>query len=327
MSGHTTPTDDPALREEALAWLVRVQSDAATEADWAALADWLDESDERLAMFEAVERLAASIEDDARAIVHGLKDAGGEVIAFRPRRPFLPSRPVWGALAAACLVLLAGPLVWQASLGTPETYRTSPGQTREITLSDGTYIHLAAASELTARLGWRARRVTMASAEATFDVAHDPNKPFLISVGDQQVKVVGTEFDIRHFADEVVVTVRRGVVEVRQPALGGTPVARLTVGDQLSHRVGAQTSRRTRVDPAVAFAWTEGRLICEDRPLSEIVADLNRHYARPIQVSDAAGRKRFSGVLALDDQDQVVQRLAGYLSLTVERRGEAVLLR
>ncbi len=327
MSGQSIPPDDPALREEALAWLVRVQSDAATEADWSALADWLDESDERLVMFEAVERLTASIEEDAQAIVHGLKDAAGVVIPFRPRPSFLPSRPVWGALIAACLVLLAGPVVWQASLGTPEIYRTNPGQTREITLSDGTYIHLGADSELTARIGWRARRVKMATAEATFDVAHDAEKPFLISVGDQQVKVVGTEFNIRHLDDQVVVTVRRGVVEVRQPDLGFAQVARLTVGDQLTHRVGAPTSRQARVDPAVAFAWTEGRLICEDQRLSEIVADLNRRYGARIEVSDAAGRKRFSGVLSLDDQDQVVRRLADYLSLTVERRGEAVLLR
>lgn len=327
MSGQPTPIDDEALREEALAWLVRVQSDAATEADWAALADWLDVSDDRLAAFEAVERLAAGIEDDAQAILHGLTDGGGEVIAFRPRRTFGAPLPVWVALAAACLLLLAGPFVWQASLGAPMTYRTAPGETREITLSDGTVIQMAPASALTARIGWRARRVTLASAEATFDVAHDRKKPFLIAVADQQVKVVGTAFNIRHYDDQVTVTVRRGVVEVRQPRLGPAPVARLTAGDQFVHRVGAPTSRQARVDPAVAFAWTEGRLICEDRPLADIVADLNRRFGGAIAVSPAAGRKKFSGVLALDDQDQVVRRLADYLSLTVERRDGSVLLR
>lgn len=327
MSGQPLSPDVEALRDEAVAWLVRVQSDAATGDDWAALADWLDGSDARQAAFDAAEQLSVALDEDAAAIARGIAEPTGQVIAFRPRKATAIPRPVWGALIAASLVLLAGPVVWQTSLGTPVSYSTAPGETREVTLSDGSRIHLAAASELTARIGWRARRVSMASAEATFDVAHDPNKPFLISVGDQQVKVVGTEFNIRHYDDQVVVTVRRGIVEVRQPELGGTPVARLTVGDQLSHRVGAPTSRQTRVNPAVAFAWTEGRLICEDRPLSDIVADLNRHYATPIQVSAAAGRKRFSGVLALDDQDQVVRRLAGYLSLTVERRGEAVLLR
>ncbi len=328
MSGQPLSPDAEALRDEAIAWLVRVQSDAATGDDWAALADWLDGSDARQAAFEAAEQLSAVLDADAAAIARGIAEPMGQVIAFRPRKTApVVSRPVWGALIAASLVLLAGPVVWQASLGTPVTYSTAPGETREVTLSDGSHIHLAAASELTARIGWRARRVSMASAEATFDVAHDPNKPFLISVGDQQVKVVGTEFNIRHYADQVVVTVRRGIVEVRQPKLGALPVARLTVGQQLSHRVGAPTSRQTRVNPAVAFAWTEGRLICEDRPLSEIVADLNRRYASRIQVSGAAGRKRFSGVLTLDDQDQVVRRLADYLSLTVERREGTVLLR
>lgn len=325
MSGTPTLIDE-ALREEALAWLVRVQSDAATEVDWSALADWLDESDAHLAAFEAVESLAADIEADARAIAHGLTDAGGRVIAFRPRKA-PPPRVIWGGLIAASLVLLAGPVAWQASLGTPVTYRTAPGETREVTLSDGTRLQMDAGSELTARIGWRARRVTMASAEATFDVVHDPARPFLISVGDQQVKVVGTEFNIRHYDDQIFVTVRRGVVEVRQPDLGDDPVARLTVGEQLRHRDGASTSRRTRVDPAVAFAWTEGRLICQDRPLSDIAADLSRRFGRPITVTETAGRQRFSGVLVLDDQDQVVQRLAGYLSLTVERRGGVILLR
>lgn len=327
MSGQPPPSQAEALRDDAVAWLVRVQSDAATGEDWAALADWLEGSDERLAAFEAAERMSAGLDEDAAAIARGLAAPSGEVVAFRPRRAAVLPRPVWGALIAASLVLLAGPVVWQASLGTPVTYRTAPGETQNVTLSDGTRIHLDAASELTARIGWRARRVSMASAEASFDVAHDARKPFLISVGDQQVKVVGTEFNIRHYDDQVVVTVRRGVVEVRQPDLGAAPVARLTVGDQLSHRVGAPTSRQTRVDPAVAFAWTQGRLICEDRPLSDIVADVNRRFGAPIQVSAEAGRKRFSGVLVLDDQDQVVRRLAGYLSLTVERRGETVLLR
>jgi len=331
MSGQPSDIQAEALRDEAVAWLVRVQSDASTAEDWIALADWLEGSDERQAAFDAVEALSARIEQDAADLARGTAEPMGQVIAFTPRKARPASRAgrrqVWGGLIAASLVLLAGPVVWQASLGTPVTYSTAPGETREVTLSDGSHIHMAAASALTARIGWRARRVSMASAEATFDVAHDAKKPFLISVGDQQVKVVGTEFNIRHYDDQVVVTVRRGIVEVRQPDLGATPVARLTVGQQLSHRVGAPTSRQTRVNPAVAFAWTEGRLICEDRPLSQIVADLNRRYGARIQVSAAAGRKRFSGVLSLDDQDQVVRRLADYLSLTVERREGTVLLR
>ena len=55
----------------------------------------------------------------------------------------------------------------------------------------------------------------MADGEAAFDVAHDPTRAFLIAVGDRQVRVVGTEFNLRRREGLTALTVRRGVVEVR----------------------------------------------------------------------------------------------------------------
>ncbi|MCI3133761.1 FecR domain-containing protein [Phenylobacterium aquaticum] len=205
-----------ALRDEALAWLVRVQSDAATAEDWAALTDWLEASEDHQAAFEEAELLSAEVGDRAAEIAAATAPRSARVIPFRPRR----LAPVFAALTAAAAALVIVPMVWSAYEGAPVTYSTAPGKTREVALADGTHIRLDAASKLTVRLGWTARRVEMADAEATFDVAHDRSKPFLISVGDQQVRVVGTEFNIRHFDKAVVVSVRRGIVEVRQPALG-----------------------------------------------------------------------------------------------------------
>ncbi|HQN49976.1 MAG TPA: iron dicitrate transport regulator FecR, partial [Phenylobacterium sp.] len=81
------------------------------------------------------------------------------------------------------------------------------------------------------------------------------------------------------------------------------------------------------VDPDAAFGWTMGRLVCDDRPLTEIVADLNRRYATPIALSPRAARMRFSGVLDLADQDALVDRLAKYLALNVDRGGGKITLR
>ena len=183
-----------------------------------------------------------------------------------------------------------------------------------------------AASTLTVRLGWRMRQVTLADAEATFDVAKDRDRPFIIAAGDQQIRVVGTEFNVRDYDRSVVVSVRRGVVEVRQPALGDEPVARLTAGEELRHVQGSAVSARGRVDPNAAYAWTTGRLICNDRPLSDIVAYLNRRYPTPILVSQANGARRFSGVLELGDQQLLVRRLAEYLFLPVHRADGKIIL-
>lgn len=326
MTGQGGSTTSDTLRDDAVAWLVRVQSDQATAEDWSALTDWLEASEDHLAAFEAVERLAAELSEQAADITPGLTLAPPKVVPFRRRA----SPPAWSALiaaAAAIVALVTGPTLWRSYQGTPTVYETSPGETRQIALADGTRIHLDAASRLTVRLGWRTRRVEMADAQATFDVAKDPGRPFLIGVGDQQVRVVGTEFNIRHFDRAVQVTVRRGVVEVRQPSLGSGPVARLVAGQALSHAEGTGRSIQTVADPSAAFAWTQGRLVCDDETLGQIIADLNRRYPTPIRVSDSVARRRFSGVLELGDEAVVVQRLAGYFSLTVHRTGREIELR
>lgn len=310
-----------ALRDEALGWLVRVQSDAATAEDWAALTDWLEASEAHQSAFEAAELLSAEITERAAEIAAAAPRTA-QVIALRPRR----LAPFFAALTAAAAALVVAPMVWRSYEGAPVTYSTASGETQDVALADGTHIRLDGASKLTVRLGWTARRVEMADAQATFDVAHDPSKPFLISVGDQQVRVVGTEFNIRHYDKAVVVSVRRGIVEVRQPALGAQPIARLTKGQELRHNEGAAQSTRAEVNPDAAFAWTQGRMVCEERPLSEIVGDLNRRYPTPIRLGPAAAGLRFSGVLELGDQEALVRRLAGYLSLRVVRTGREITL-
>lgn len=327
MTGKVDQTAADALRDEAVEWLLRVQSDAATAEDWAALTDWLEASEDHLRAFEDAEALDVGLGEMKRELAGTLGEPADNVTPFtpRPRRRevswFAPA-----AIAASLAVLVAGPMIWRSYQGAPVTYRTGVGETQEVTLADGTHIHMDSGSALTVRLGWRTRRVQMAQAEAAFDVAKDPNRPFVIKVGDQQVRVVGTAFNIRHFDNSVVVTVSRGIVQVSQPQLGGEPVARLVAGDELRHVEGSPQSVKSRVDPAIAYAWTQGRLVCQDEALSKIVSDLNRRYQMPIRVSEAVGARKFTGVLELGDETEVVRRLSAYLSLSVHRTGGEIVL-
>jgi transmembrane sensor len=320
------------LRETATAWFVRVRSDAATAGDWNALTVWLETSPAHVESFAAVELLSAEIDDSAGAILEAL---GPRVIQppathhvgrrrGERRRP-APARrtatPAWGrgAVAAAAVGLSAavGFAGWKVSEGPLETYSTRPGETRSITLADGSHIRLDAASTMSVRLGLFGRRVRLGDAEATFDVAKDARRPFEIAVGDQRVRVIGTEFNIRNYDGLTEVTVRRGVVAVLPAAGDDEPLAKLTKGTAFEHVVGTNSFTTRRVAPDDAFAWTQGRLICQDRPLSEIVRYLNRRYGTPIRLSPGLEERRFSGVLELGDEKDVVRRLAAYLSLSV----------
>jgi transmembrane sensor len=326
MSPPTGPNS--RLEDGAVAWLVRVQDDKAPADDWVALTAWLEASEAHADAFARAEALSTEISDNSVEITGAMFPAAGAVVALRSRARRVPTWVLLSGLAAAAavVVVVATPSLQRAYRGAPETYRTAVGETREITLSDGSHIRLDGASAMTVRLGLRTRRVDLAQAQASFDVAKDSRRPFLVNVGDQQVRVVGTEFNIVHDDQEVVVSVRRGVVEVRRPSLGADPVARLVKGDELRHAEGTQVSQQQRVNPDKAFAWASGRLVCDEEPLSRIVAELNRRYGLPIRVTKAAGAKRFSGVLELGDQDVLLRRLADYLSLSVRRTDREITL-
>ena len=319
---------DDAIRDQAIHWLVRIQSDRATAEDWAALTLWLEASPAHQAAFDQVEGAWEDIDASRDAIGVALAQPPAQIIALRHRASV---RPPWliASVAAACLAvgLLFGPGLWSAYQGVPAAYRTGLGESRSLALADGSHVRMDAQSTLSVRLGWRQRALTLGQGEATFDVAKDANRPFVIFVGDQKVRVVGTQFNIRHYDGAVVVTVNRGVVEVYQPDRGDQPVARLTKGWELRHTDGSAKSVSVEVDPAQAFAWTEGRMICDDEPLADIVADLNRRYAVPIRLSPAASQRRFSGVLRLGDQTELVRVLSRYLNLSADRSAEQIILR
>ncbi len=320
--------DDGTPRDAAIGWLVRMQSDAFTADDWTALTLWLDASPENLEAFEAIERLDADIVAEGPAIVARLVRPSAEILQFKPRQAEPAARHDHRRAIAAGLVavaIAAGFAGWKASQGVSQVYATGPGAARAITLADGTRIHLDANSRLSVRLGWFGRRAKLEEALASFDVAKDSNRPFVIEAADQMVRVVGTEFVVRDYGRVVDVSVRRGVVSVS--TAGGGPETRLTPGWSLRHVVNSETSETRRVDPDAAFAWVKGRLVCHKQPLGEIVAYLNHRYRTPIHLTAKAAALTFSGVLDLNgEEEDVVRRLAAYVSLTVHRSESGIVL-
>ncbi len=295
-------------------------ADSAGEADWIAFDAWLSASPEHAAAYDE----ALAVWSDLGAIVPELKAAAAPVsLAGRAR----PSRRLigWGVAAAAAAALVAA--VMPSVLSPTQVYETGRGQTRTVALSDGSTIHMNAGSKISVRMTGATRQVAMNDAQAVFDVAKDANRPFLITVGDRTVRVVGTEFDVSHRGDALAVTVRRGIVEVRPDAASEAGAVRLVHGQRLEHAAGGG-SHVSAVNPDEAFAWRAGRLIYRDRPLVEVVAELNRQFDRDIRLADATtGRQRVSGVLVLDDEKAVIERLSLLAPVSVSAADAGFVLR
>jgi transmembrane sensor len=311
--------------DQAIAWLVRLNSGEAGADDWRALEAWLEADPVNLAALTRVEALWGELGDHAYALKQALDTPpkSATILPFTPRKtpakaPALGRR--WAATAAVLALVLAGGAFRYAQTR-PVTYQTARGETRAIALSDGTHIDLNGASRLAVRYDARARHVQMADAEALFDVTKDPARPFLIATGAQRIRVVGTAFDVVNHAGELTVTVNRGVVEVARMGAGGQvdDVQRVAAGYRLTRRDGEATGAITPVGADEAGDWRAHRLVCHDRPLASIVGDLNRTFATPITVRGDAAKLSFSGVLVLDDEDAVIARLKAFLPVEVDR--------
>jgi transmembrane sensor len=229
------------------------------------------------------------------------------------KRPARPDRRwlVTGGVGLAAAFAAAAVLPPIFSPPTVETYATTTGQHRRMTLADGSVVDLNAESRLTVRFTRGERRVELGEGQAIFDVAHDERRPFIVAASGRQVRVVGTQFDVRNRDGAVTVSVARGRVQVRPVAAeeaGQTfvlnPGQRLAIG-----RTGL--AALSAVDPQEALSWRSGRLVYRGAPLAEVVADLNREFVEQMEVTDPAlAATPVTGVVVLDNQAMVAKRLS-----------------
>ncbi len=321
-----TANTDP-IQQTASDWFARLRGDAGLE-DWTAFQAWLEADPAHAAAYDEVEALWVELEDlpaDEIPAPAPVDLAGETVVPFAPRARPPARRWVWTGLAtaaAAAAVVVA--VLPQLTRPTFTDYTTKRGETREVALADGSRLTLGGATTLRVRMTRAERDVTLVDGEASFDVAHLENRPFVVAAGDREVRVLGTEFNILSHDDRLAVTVRRGLVSVSG---GQDGAVRLAKGQQLIRIRGAATSLVRATDPDAAFAWKSGKLVYRETPLPEVVADLNRYVATPIRVDPSAASVKVSGVLLVDEEAAMIRRLELFAPIVSQRSGGEILLK
>ena len=254
-------------------------------------------------------------------------------------------RQRWASLAAGVLVAAVGALLWYAHPGFHE-FETATGEQRTFELEDGSVVSLNTHSRVAVRLGAHAREVRLLRGEALFHVAHDPSRPFLVSTDDAVVQAVGTQFDVYRRDDSTVVAVLEGRVNVTTaaPAPAASGSAAAPVADRGAPRAAAVRSLGASQEAQVSHegsvsirevnnvsdtvAWRERRLIFRDQTLEQIVGEFNRYRMQPIRLEGSGVSERvYTGVFDADDADSLIQVLARDPALSVERSGEAVVVK
>lgn len=136
------------------------------------------------------------------------------------------------------------------------------------------------------------RRVHV-TGEAYFAVKRDEKRPFYVETDKLTVRVYGTEFNVRAYADDpyVYTTLERGSIAVTRADIPSGEVL-LSPGHQaMLSREDNQLNMRT-VDPQVIAGWRHGRFVFEEQPLSSIMRDLSRWYDFRYEFADDSLRSR-----------------------------------
>jgi transmembrane sensor len=233
----------------------------------------------------------------------------------------------------------------RASVATTDeqTYRTVVGAFRRIPLDDGSTVELNTNTAVRVELTKKQREITLLQGEAQFDVESAATRPFIVHAGHTVVRALGTAFVVRMYDDSraaVLVTKGRVGVSTAPPDRGLFRVAAATAtresvvsaGEHAIDNAGHVTiytlEREEMMDRQ---AWRHGSIIFMDRPLHEVVSELNRYNEKQIKIVDPSiADVRFSGQLALRGTDRFLVVLAksqGILASEVAGRDNVIELR
>lgn len=310
-------------------WVVRMHSDQVTLDDERRFADWLASDPSHSGLYERANALwsqLGALRLDP-AVLHELAD-----VRERPRRnTATPSRR--GLLAASLVggvAVTGGWLSWD-TLFRSTAYATGLGEQQSIVLDDGSRVTLNTDSALRVRFDQRERRVWLDKGQAFFAVTADAGRPFRVFVGTDEMRAGVTTFDVRRMGDEARLALESGRLEVfrggrerkgadARRSLSPGPIAILQSGDQAIIASRASVAV-TQVDKQDIGTWRFGRMVLDEQPLGNAVAEINRYNARQIIVADPSlDAMPISGVFQTGKPEAFVEALEAAFPVRVQSR-------
>ena len=187
-----------------------------------------------------------------------------------------------------------------------QTFSTPGGARTHFALPDGTIVWLNAGTQLTFSQFEKDERKVELEGEAYFKVMRDEKRPFIISTGFGEVKVLGTSFDVKAYSDDLfATTVEEGLVKVT--AENGTGAVLVRPGEQTV--LSGNYMDVKSVETQIYTSWKDGVLIFKKDALEEIVKKLERWYNVDIELAPNMELKnyRFTGTIEMESLPEVLE--------------------
>lgn len=265
--------------------------------------------------------------------------------------------------AAVCVLIIAVPIQLYFMLSGIERRNslqtnqvgTKKGSKSHIVLPDGSSVWLNSDSKITYADNFEGdtREVTL-EGEAFFDVVRNPSKPFIIHTGAMDVKVLGTEFNVRSYPTETTTetALLRGLIEVtlhgnEKKKIILKPNEKLTVlnSEENSQPPAAAPVKKylqedipllaitkihyNRKDSSNAeTSWVNNSLAFDNEKIDRVLSKIEQWYNVEIVVEDEnIQSKHFTATFGNKSLKEVMEALALSLSFKYEEKNGKINIR
>ena len=274
----------------------------------------------------ALDHEAARDESDTEYLLHGSRKS-------RLRRKL--------TIAGSILVLVISGFVYYLGSSKPVAaaktaelaVSTKNGSRTNIQLPDGSKVWLNSGSTLTydKQFGHEIREVVL-SGEAFFDVVKNPEKPFIIHTSSMDIKVLGTQFNVKSYANDKLseASLIRGSIEVSLKERGSEkillkPNEKIVVMNERMIRDTAVAVKGVRSEPIIAVkklnyasrdstivetSWVDNKFSFQDESFEDIAVRMERWYGISVHFQDPSVRSmRFTGTFTDETINQALDAL------------------
>lgn len=278
-----------------------------------------------------------------------------------PSRKVFFNRP--GVLVVLAVVIMSGFFLFNAQNNNSSTtknivaqqeVKTPKGSRTKIQLPDGSDVWLNAGSELKYNKDFeKGQREVYLSGEAFFDVVKNVTKPFVIHTSSMDVKVLGTQFNVKAYEDDLTtetslingsVAVFLNVSPEKEYRL--KPNQKLILNNKAlaKQQLMVDNKTLTKIDMSAAVAiksltysekkqtdiessWTKNILSFEDEPFVEVARKMERWYNVDIQFSNQKWEnEHLSGSFEKENLPQALKALQFTTGFNYKTAGKTTLI-
>jgi len=159
--------------------------------------------------------------------------------------------------------------------------------------------------------------------EVFFNVAKNPDKPFIISTLTGDIKVLGTSFNVKNRKGSTEVIVETGIVEVSY----NQQKVELSAGKQVKVNSGDSVLQAENTPGTLYKYFRNRQFICDNTPLSELAVILNEAYSVNIVIEKQSIKNlRLTTTFSDESLENILAIIEQTFGIKAIQQGDSILI-